>query len=176
MRAQSASHRISQSDGRCGTFRRIFCWHFFFHAEAPSRCKHFQSRRRPRSRLKGTIFTAQVPSTDSPANGHQCVRGRENGYGRYCTHNLRRTLPRTPPDVAGLLSARYLTAPPHETRGSCARDPMHMALHSWEHRLLGTSSWDQPIGRDPHAKELASLNQAVANFEHPLDAFEAQVG
>ncbi len=32
------------------------------------------------------------------------------------------------------------------------------------------------MGRDPRAKELASLNQAVANFERPLDAFEAQVG
>jgi hypothetical protein len=35
--------------------------------------------------------------------------GQGNGYGRYCDHNLRRALPRTPPDVAGLLSAGYLT-------------------------------------------------------------------
>lgn len=32
------------------------------------------------------------------------------------------------------------------------------------------------MGRDPRAKELAKLKHALANFEHPLDAFEAQVG
>jgi hypothetical protein len=108
LRAQSASQCTSQSDGRCGTFHWIPD-----PAEAPSRCKHFQSRRRPRSRLKGTIFTAQVPSADSPANRHQCARtrDRENGYSSYCNHNLHRILPRTPPDVADLLSARHLTAP-----------------------------------------------------------------
>jgi len=37
------------------------------------------------------------------------MRDRKNGYGRYCNHNLRRALRRTPPNVAGLLSARYLT-------------------------------------------------------------------
>jgi hypothetical protein len=30
--------------------------------------------------------------------------------------------------------------------------------------------------RDPRAKELANLKEALANFEHQLDAFEAQVG
>jgi len=35
--------------------------------------------------------------------------GQENGYGRYCNHNMRRALPRTPRDVAVLFSARYLT-------------------------------------------------------------------
>jgi hypothetical protein len=30
--------------------------------------------------------------------------------------------------------------------------------------------------RDPRAKELANLKQALANFEHQLDAFEARVG
>ena len=47
----------------------------------------------------------------NPANGHQRarMRDRKNGYGRYCNHNLRRALRRTPPNVAGLLSARYLT-------------------------------------------------------------------
>jgi len=35
--------------------------------------------------------------------------GQENGYGRYCNHSMRRTLPRTPRDVAVLFSARYLT-------------------------------------------------------------------
>jgi hypothetical protein len=35
--------------------------------------------------------------------------GQENGYGRYCNHNLRRALPCTPPDVAVLFSAGYLT-------------------------------------------------------------------
>lgn len=32
------------------------------------------------------------------------------------------------------------------------------------------------MGRDPRAQELANLKQALANFEHPLDAFETQVG
>jgi hypothetical protein len=32
------------------------------------------------------------------------------------------------------------------------------------------------MGRDSRAKELANLKPAVANLEHPLDAFEAQVG
>ena len=36
---------------------------------------------------------------------------QENGYGRYCNHDLRRDLPRTSRDVAVLLSARYLTGP-----------------------------------------------------------------
>ena len=30
--------------------------------------------------------------------------------------------------------------------------------------------------RDPRANELANLKEALANFEHQLDAFEAQVG
>jgi hypothetical protein len=30
--------------------------------------------------------------------------------------------------------------------------------------------------RDPRAKELANLKQALANFEHQLDAFEARGG
>ncbi len=30
--------------------------------------------------------------------------------------------------------------------------------------------------RDPRAKELANLKEALANFEHQLDAFEARVG
>jgi hypothetical protein len=30
--------------------------------------------------------------------------------------------------------------------------------------------------RYPRAKELANLKQALANFEHQLDAFEARVG
>ncbi|UPK00394.1 hypothetical protein [Bradyrhizobium sp. 170] len=32
------------------------------------------------------------------------------------------------------------------------------------------------MARDPRAKELADLKQALANFEHQLDAFEARVG
>ena len=32
------------------------------------------------------------------------------------------------------------------------------------------------MDRDPRAKELANLKEALANFEHQLDAFEAQVG
>jgi hypothetical protein len=76
---------------------------------ALSRSKHFQSPRRPFSRPKGTTFTVQVPSA-----GRTSVRKkeeRENGYGRYCNHDLRRDLPRTSRDVAVLLSARYLTGP-----------------------------------------------------------------
>lgn len=30
--------------------------------------------------------------------------------------------------------------------------------------------------RDPRATELANLKEALANFEHQLDAFEARVG
>jgi hypothetical protein len=30
--------------------------------------------------------------------------------------------------------------------------------------------------RDPRAKELANLKEALANFEHQLDAFEARIG
>jgi hypothetical protein len=30
--------------------------------------------------------------------------------------------------------------------------------------------------RDPRAKELANLKEALTNFEHLLDAFEARVG
>ena len=32
------------------------------------------------------------------------------------------------------------------------------------------------MDRDPRAKELANLKEALANFEHQLDAFEARVG
>ena len=32
------------------------------------------------------------------------------------------------------------------------------------------------MDRDPRAKELANLKEALANFEHQLDAFEAKVG
>ena len=32
------------------------------------------------------------------------------------------------------------------------------------------------MARDPRAKELANLKQALANFEHQLDAFEARAG
>jgi hypothetical protein len=32
------------------------------------------------------------------------------------------------------------------------------------------------MDRDPCANELANLKEALANFEHQLDAFEAQVG
>ena len=77
----------------------------------PSRSKHFQSPRRPFSRLTRTIFTAQVPSaakSDKRTSVHK-REGQENGYGRYCNHNLRRALPCTPPDVAVLFSAGYLT-------------------------------------------------------------------
>ena len=78
---------------------------------APPRSKHFQSPRRPFSRPKGTIFTAQVPSAALSGKRASARKseGQENGYGRYCNHNLRRALPRTPRDVAVLLSAGYLT-------------------------------------------------------------------
>ena len=42
--------------------------------------------------------------------------GQGNGYGRYRNHILRRALPCTPPDVAGLFSAGYLTE--HRRRGN----------------------------------------------------------
>ena len=76
---------------------------------------HFQGLREPFSQPK-------FHPLHNSANGHQRarMRDRKNGYGRYCNHNLRRALSRTPPHVAGLLSARYLTTPPHEARGSCA--------------------------------------------------------
>jgi len=32
------------------------------------------------------------------------------------------------------------------------------------------------MDRDPRAKELANLKEALANFEHQLDAFEARAG
>lgn len=32
------------------------------------------------------------------------------------------------------------------------------------------------MDRDPRAKELANLKQALANFEHKLDAYEARIG
>ena len=32
------------------------------------------------------------------------------------------------------------------------------------------------MDRDPRAKELANLKEALANIEHQLDAFEAEVG
>jgi hypothetical protein len=32
------------------------------------------------------------------------------------------------------------------------------------------------MDRDPRAKELANLKEALGNFEHQLDAFEARVG
>jgi hypothetical protein len=32
------------------------------------------------------------------------------------------------------------------------------------------------MDRDPRAEELANLKEALANFEHQLDAFEARVG
>ena len=32
------------------------------------------------------------------------------------------------------------------------------------------------MDRDPRAKELANPKEALANFEHQLDAFEARVG
>ena len=65
---------------------------------------HFQGLREPFSQPK-------FHPLHSPANGHRRVKseGQENGYGRYCNHSLRRALPRTPRDVAVLLSAGYLT-------------------------------------------------------------------
>ena len=42
--------------------------------------------------------------------------GQGNGYGRHRNHILRRALPCTPPDVAGLFSAGYLTE--HRRRGN----------------------------------------------------------
>jgi hypothetical protein len=63
---------------------------------------HFQGLREPFSQPK-------FHPLHGPANGHQCVEGQENGYGRNCNHDLRRALPCTPPDVAGLFSAGYLT-------------------------------------------------------------------
>jgi glycerol dehydrogenase-like iron-containing ADH family enzyme len=41
---------------------------------------------------------------------------------------------------------------------------------------LGALYWEHPMDRDPRAKELANLKEALANFEHQLDAFEARVG
>jgi hypothetical protein len=41
---------------------------------------------------------------------------------------------------------------------------------------LGASYWEHPMHRDPRAKELANLKQALANFEHQLDLFEARIG
>ena len=69
-----------------------------------ARADHFQGLREPFSQPK-------FHPLHNPANGHQRagMRDRKNGYGRYCNHNLRRALRRTPPNVAGLLSARYLT-------------------------------------------------------------------
>jgi hypothetical protein len=32
------------------------------------------------------------------------------------------------------------------------------------------------MDRDPRANELSNLKEALANFEHQLDAFEARVG
>ena len=32
------------------------------------------------------------------------------------------------------------------------------------------------MDRDPRAKELANLKEALAHFEHQIDAFEAEVG
>jgi hypothetical protein len=84
----------------------------------PSRCRHFQSPRRPFSRLKGTTFTAQFPSA-AWSGKRTLVRkneGQGNGYGRHRNHILRRALPCTPPDVAGLFSAGYLTE--HRRRGN----------------------------------------------------------
>ncbi|WFU13756.1 hypothetical protein [Bradyrhizobium sp. CB3481] len=36
--------------------------------------------------------------------------------------------------------------------------------------------WEHPMDRDPRAKEQANLNDALSNFEHQLDLFEARVG
>ena len=76
---------------------------------------HFQGLREPFSQPKFHPLHKSGKRTSVRKS-----EGQENGYGRYCNHNMRRALPRTPPDVAGLLSARYLTTPPHEARGSCA--------------------------------------------------------
>jgi hypothetical protein len=35
---------------------------------------------------------------------------------------------------------------------------------------------EHPMHRDPRAKELSNLKEALANFDHQLDAFEARVG
>jgi hypothetical protein len=37
----------------------------------------------------------------------------------------------------------------------------------------GALYWEHPMDRDPRANELANLKEALANFEHQLDAFEA---
>jgi hypothetical protein len=41
---------------------------------------------------------------------------------------------------------------------------------------LGASYWEHPMHRDPRAKELANLKEALTNFEHQLDLFEARIG
>ena len=66
---------------------------------------HVQGLREPFSRPRFQPLI--VRQTDIRAQ----EQGQGNGYGRYCNHYLHRTLPRTSPDVADLLSARHLTAP-----------------------------------------------------------------
>ena len=71
------------------------------------------------SKPKATIFKAYGNHFHGPSS-IRCIvrktdisaqrRGQGNGYGRYCNHELRRTLPRTPRDVAVVLSAGYLIA------------------------------------------------------------------
>jgi len=96
---------------------------------------HFQGLREPSSPPK-------FHPLHGPANGHQCVEGQEeNGYGGYCNHNLRRALPCTPPDVAGLLSAGYLT-PPHAARKYwCGNEVSRASQAPLTQQLLKNTLW-----------------------------------
>ena len=73
---------------------------------------HFHGLREPFSQPK-------FDPLHSPANRTAVRKKNEeqgNEYGRHCTLNLHRALPRPSPDVAGLFSARYLMAAPCEVR------------------------------------------------------------
>src|SRR5436190_11025599 len=62
-------------------------------------------------------------------------------------------------------TARRAASPRSTSSGALRAPPNARALRSREHRMVR-----------PRAKELANLKEALANFEHQLDALEARVG
>jgi hypothetical protein len=107
---------------------------------------HFQGLREPFSQPK-------FHPLHNPGNGHQCVRmrNRENGYGRYCNHDLRRALPRTPRNVAGLLSTGYLTDP-------------HGDYHMWGLNVARPLPPSSLIPRSSFSKTVSRRDRDILTF------------
>jgi len=95
--------------------------------------------------------------------------GQENGYGRYCNHNMRRALPRTPRDVAVLFSARYLTVLTGGLRLSHVwgnvvglAEPLPRTVRIW-------AALHSRLGAGVHSASLYAISQTARTAPGPHD-------